>query len=650
MRDNYLKNKKMKKRHIILLGIFLAPLWMMAQYNGGNGRGDFSVRYMDCLNPSTGGAVTKGAPICSGSVPQALNDSVTPSGHTGILQYQWQMSVTGSGSGFSDIGGATSAGYSPGALTVTTWFKRKAKVTCLSDWVESNVVVIGVSPLTVGGNAAGPDSVCYGANNPILTLSGHTGSVVKWQESSGNIVWTDIPGSTSATYSPLNLTQETWYRAVVKSGTCSSENSSPKKISINSDYHISGYARYENNPQTPLNGLKITLRKNGNIIGSTNTTNAGYYDFGGLVNGNYSLEISSAHPGGQWQTWGGVTNTDALMVSNHINNTTLLPVNPPVVRIAADVKSSIPAAINNTDYLAIRQAAKSGWGFFDIPKWVFSGTTVAEDLAGIDLSCSNITRNIRGLCAGDVNGTYSPVTGFKTLESGIELVTRGSTPMTGHDVVFPIFAESSEELHLSAITLALDYDPAILSITGVAMPDPGEEEPWFETSNGKLRIDWLSADPIVVDPVRPLMLIRAKVKDPSGLAELNNPICFSLSENLASEMADRMGTVYSGIRLIVPAGNSGSAGFNSAGSENLTVYPNPVRERLNLEFPMESDGSFSAEVQTMEGTTVIATGSRELQAGWQKEAIDMTSLTNGVYLLKLSVGDRVIVRKIVVNR
>ena len=135
----------------------MAPLWLMAQYTGGIGRGDYGMRYLPCTNPSSGGAIARSASICSGSVPAVLTDSVAPTGFNGTLKYQWQSSVTGNNANFSDITGATQTGYSPGALTVTTWFRRMAGVTCKADWVgaaASNVVEITITPISVASLAA----------------------------------------------------------------------------------------------------------------------------------------------------------------------------------------------------------------------------------------------------------------------------------------------------------------------------------------------------------------------------------------------------------------------------------------------------------------------------------------------------------------
>jgi hypothetical protein len=342
--------------------------------------------------------------------------------------------------------------------------------------------------------------------------------VVKWQSKSfiGSPTWTDIPESDSATYTATNLTSNTWFRAVVKSGTCLTEYSQPTSITMFINYYINGYVKYDNNPKTPLNGLKIILKRNSTIlVDSVVTASNGFYQFTGLASGTYGLQIKSSHPSGQWQTWSGVNNTDYLLALRHATTGPLLAANPPVVRISGDVKApQTPPVITTVDAEAIRMAAKYGWGnppYFQILKWVFSGVTTETPIDNIAVNCVNVTRDIRGLCAGDVNGSYLPPNGHKIAEPSLELVNRGTLPITP-EITFPIRAD--RDMELGAITLKLNYDTALIEITGVEMPDNGGEEPYFvlRRSSFVLEIGWMSLNPINVVDGQTVLMIHAKVK------------------------------------------------------------------------------------------------------------------------------------------
>jgi len=85
-----------------------------------------------------------------------------------------------------------------------------------------------ISPVSQGGSIAGGTTVNSNINSTLLTLSGQIGSITKWQSSpmidfSSGVI--DIANS-STTYTAINLTETTYFRAEVTSGVCSSAYSS----------------------------------------------------------------------------------------------------------------------------------------------------------------------------------------------------------------------------------------------------------------------------------------------------------------------------------------------------------------------------------------------------------------------------------------
>lgn len=86
-----------------------------------------------CANPIIAGSISENQTICSGTAPETIENTASPSGHTGDLEYMWQWSTTSAVAGFNDIANSDAASYSPGNLTNTTWFRRLARVTCVTD-------------------------------------------------------------------------------------------------------------------------------------------------------------------------------------------------------------------------------------------------------------------------------------------------------------------------------------------------------------------------------------------------------------------------------------------------------------------------------------------------------------------------------------
>jgi|GEM_PF-2387028 len=108
---------------------------------------------------------------------------------------------------------------------------------------------VSISPLSVGGNIAGSISVCSASNSGTLTLSGHTGSVVRWESSTSSTFASGVTPITNTTTSLAysNLTTTTYYRAVIQSSPCSAANSPIATVTVNASptlYTVTGGGSY----------------------------------------------------------------------------------------------------------------------------------------------------------------------------------------------------------------------------------------------------------------------------------------------------------------------------------------------------------------------------------------------------------------------
>ncbi len=143
------------------------------------------------------------------SVPETYAWTSTPSGYTSTDQ--------------------NPTGVAP---TVTTTYTVTA--TNSFGCSASATTTVTVDPISVGGSVTGGTSICSGSTSGLLTLSGNTGNVVRWESAvSPFTVWTPI-ANTSSTYTSGALTQTTQFRAVVQSGVCAEANSASTTVSVNS--------------------------------------------------------------------------------------------------------------------------------------------------------------------------------------------------------------------------------------------------------------------------------------------------------------------------------------------------------------------------------------------------------------------------------
>jgi hypothetical protein len=92
-------------------------------------------------------------------------------------------------------------------------------------------VVTNTAP-SAGGAVSGGTNVCVTGNSGVLTLSGHTGGVVRWEFSTdGGSTW-NVVSNTTTTQPYNNLTVPTLYRALVQNGTCTAAYSSVASMTI----------------------------------------------------------------------------------------------------------------------------------------------------------------------------------------------------------------------------------------------------------------------------------------------------------------------------------------------------------------------------------------------------------------------------------
>ena len=246
---------------------------------------------------SVGGTVSSNQTICYGTEPASL----TLSGNTGSV-IKWQSSTDATFTSPTDISGisGTLDGITIGALTSDTYFRAVVQSGVCS-LAYSASVLITVDATTVGGAVSSDQTICSGTQPADLTLSGHTGSVIKWQSSLDVGFTTPIDifvTSTTLTGATIgNLTQDTYFRAVVQNGSCSVGESTAVLISVD-DALVTG---------TVTGGTAICAGSTSGLL-----TLSGYT--GTILRWEYSVS-----PFSSWTT---ISNTTAMYTSGALTQTT----------------------------------------------------------------------------------------------------------------------------------------------------------------------------------------------------------------------------------------------------------------------------------------------------------------------------------------
>ncbi len=179
---------------------------------------DWSIEILDA--PISNNSISGNQTISQGQTASQITGS-NPTGGNGSYSYQWQRNLSGS---WSNISGATSKNYSPGAISQSTMYRR--------------VVLSGSSPnsisntatITVNSNPPITNNTIHsnGTNKMIGSIpSGGNGSFTyKWLISN-NIVHDEIiPGETNKDLNvpPIHFQVGSYFKRIVTSGGKTSDS------------------------------------------------------------------------------------------------------------------------------------------------------------------------------------------------------------------------------------------------------------------------------------------------------------------------------------------------------------------------------------------------------------------------------------------
>ena len=150
--------------------------------------------------------------------------SVTATGGTPSLTYQWFSNVSNSNSGGSVVTGATSSTYTPSSLVAGTVYYY-CVVSASGDGcasATSNAVAVIVQTTPTAGTIGSDQTICYNGDPAAFTSTSDgtgDGSITYiWQSSLNNSSWSPISNATSATYDPPSgLIATTYYRRITVS-------------------------------------------------------------------------------------------------------------------------------------------------------------------------------------------------------------------------------------------------------------------------------------------------------------------------------------------------------------------------------------------------------------------------------------------------
>ncbi len=155
---------------------------------------------------------------------------------------------------------------------------------------------------------------------------------------------------------------------------------------------VSGLVTYDNTASTPMNGTTINLKTQAGAVVETATANASGNFSIFAIDGVYVLDATSA------KAWGGLGIQDVINTRKRISN---LITFTPLQNKAADVNQT--NTVNVQDPIVMRQKLA---GITPLPTWKIANYVF--ETPTITVNGSNVVQNIKALCGGDVNNSYTP--------------------------------------------------------------------------------------------------------------------------------------------------------------------------------------------------------------------------------------------------
>ena len=529
--------------------------------------------------------------MCAGSQGNVFMVYAIPSATT----YEWSLPA---GSTIISGDGTNSITVTAGPNAVSGNLKVRGKSACSNgDWSPLFAMTINQGPVVDAGTI---DSTYAGFS---MNLNGsYSGGISPY-----TVLWTPAaslsnPGILNPVASPAVTTTYTLY--VTDGLGCVGHDTVTKFILLPAPRVVSGHISYASTIPIKLKNVQIALSVGNTVAYSANTDTLGNYLIPGVMPGHYKLSVSSTH------TWGGVNAADALVILKHyVGQITLAGLKLK----AADVDNS--HYVNSNDALQASKRFTGNISSFAAGDWVF-------DTANLSVTFNNITKDLQGLCVGDVNASF--IAPNNRIKPDVELKTSGQLEVD-KEATFDIPVMTSQDLQPGAISLVMNYPSDILEIKDVVVNEAiGSLD--FRAANGELRIAWYNKTALNLKAGEPLLHLVVRMLDPN--AELQN-VTFSL-EGRESQITTDAAEVIHDVMLIVPSLKARSV--VSTDFSLVTNFPNPLQYTTTFSIIPPEEGTISVFLFNATGEKVqeIVTN-HEVSKSLNTFVFDASALAEGVY-------------------
>lgn len=370
-------------------------------------------------------------------------------------------------------------------------------------------------------------------------------------------------------------------------------------------WELDGYITYQNAASTPLEGVRSVVTDTAGVEYAEIANIFGYFSYPELIQGEYSMDFINPYE------WGGGNAVDALLIARHFTGLTNLGI---VEQGAADVNAS--GAINATDAQQVATRFVNLIDTFAAGDWYYNAPAI------LDL-VSDTTLNIRSLCVGDVNASYTP--GTKALENVPGLLVRGAMLADENIIDIPVFLE--QDANLGSISLAILYPQYDMEVVNISMPGEDSRNLFWKIGNGMIRFAWFNPEGKTNASGEPLLFIRVRVNDLKDLHKIG----FNIMDD--SRISDVEANVIKGAELRIPQ----LLVNDIRGYKLIGNYPNPFDHTTDIVFEIPEDSKVRLTITNAMGRQITVVSDREYEAGSHSVKFDGSRLASGIYFCTMEV-------------
>ena len=89
---------------------------------------------------------------------------------------------------------------------------------------------------------------------------------------------------------------------------------------------------------------------------------------------------------------------------------------------------------------------------------------------------------------------------------------------------------------------------------------------------------------------------------------------------------------------------------DATSNTTFEVYPNPSNDITNITFDLEERANVSLMVRDITGKEVVSQDFGSMVKGNQRIELNVSMLNNGIYFTTLRIGDKMVTKKVTVNK